>query len=94
MQASETRAERAMPLVRRILKLVGRHYPDARWGLECPADESFVILYLYVDVPNSWRIDDLARPVVSEADADDPRVVIVVEPAMIATFPGVHSAPI
>ena len=94
MQASDRRARQAMPLVRRILDIVGQHYPDGRWEIECPADEDLVMLYLFVDASSSWDVDRLARPVSGDAAADGPTIVIVVQPRMVADLPGVHSAPI
>lgn len=94
MPTNEACTAEVMPIIRRVLEVIGPKYPKARWAVSAPPDDIYVELHLYLDPKNTWRIHDLTRPVITNAGLDAPQILILVHPAMEAELPGVFTAPV
>lgn len=94
MLASAARTAEVMPVIRRVLDVNGHRYPKARWSVSVPRDNTYVTVHLFLDVENSWRIDDLAAPIIRDAGPDVPPIVLLVQPSIVADLPDVFTAPV
>ena len=95
MSATTSYTEQLLPVIYRMLRAIGHHYPDARWHYAPPKDEhDCALLTIYVDVPNSWQVHELTRQELDETDSELPSLVIVVEPLKALSYTSAETFPV
>ena len=81
----------AKPYLHQVAALLKDVYPDIAWTSHAQGGD-LVVLNVYVDVANAWRIHELARPILNEAARTrSSNIVLVVLPR--AAAPSTASIP-